>query len=216
MGGMSRRAIMDYSAELSNSILQKICNEMKELAKWMETWDSMISKQDTKRIKERGQDGQCRQSNHVGVCHSWDPTVPKSRPRFKEEGRRAAAQFYGAIMDWAESKGKGLGFWRSGENTRFTVILRAIRAIWKKERCQMDMLFDSEKNLETTYYMPISLLTYMKERFPVLMWADMFWTSPTSMARRRSFWPLSFVCEVIQALGKTLRMQLRTRVKGWP
>jgi hypothetical protein len=171
-------AIMDYSPDLGNSILQKICSELKELAKWMMEWDKMIAEKQTERIRDRGRGGQCRQSNHVGVCHSWDPTVPKSRPRFKEAGRRAAAQFYGAIMDWAESKGKGLGFWRSGESTRFTIILRAIRAIWKKEKCQMEMLFDSEKNLETTYYIPISLLTYMKERFPILMWAEMFKTSP--------------------------------------
>ena len=42
----------------------------------------------------------------------------------------------------------------------------------------MEMLFDYEKNLETTYYIPISLLTYMQERFPILMWAEMFKTSP--------------------------------------
>jgi hypothetical protein len=42
----------------------------------------------------------------------------------------------------------------------------------------MEMLFESEKNLATTYYMPISLLTYMYKKFPILMWADMFETSP--------------------------------------
>jgi hypothetical protein len=42
----------------------------------------------------------------------------------------------------------------------------------------MDMLYDYEKNLETTYYIPVTLLTCMQERFPVLMWADMFRISP--------------------------------------
>ena len=86
--------------------------------------------------------------------------------------------FYGAILDWAASKGKGLDFWWSGESMRPTIILRAIRAIWRKEKCQMDMLYDHEKNLKDTYYIPVTLLTCMKERFPVLMWADMFRTSP--------------------------------------
>jgi len=40
------------------------------------------------------------------------------------------------------------------------------------------MLFETEKNLATTYYMPISLLTYMYKKFPILMWAEMFETSP--------------------------------------
>jgi hypothetical protein len=61
---------------------------------------------------------------------------------------------------------------------RPTIILRAIRAIWRKEKCQMDMLYDHEKNLKDTYYIPVTLLTCMKERFPVLMWAEMFRTSP--------------------------------------
>ena len=144
-------AVMDHSLELSNSILQKISNEMKALAKWMIEWDLMFVNQEEDRIRDRGRKGQCRQSNHVNVCYSWDPTIPNSKPRFKEEGRRAAARFYGAILDWAASKGKGLEFWRYGDSTRSTIILRAIRAIWGKEKCQMDMLYDYEKNLENTY-----------------------------------------------------------------
>jgi hypothetical protein len=42
----------------------------------------------------------------------------------------------------------------------------------------MDMLYDYENNLETTYYIPVTLLTCMQERFPVLMWAEMFRLSP--------------------------------------
>jgi hypothetical protein len=86
--------------------------------------------------------------------------------------------FYGAIIDWATSKGKGLEFWWSGDSMRSTIILRAIRAIWGKEKCQMDMLYDYEKNFEDTYYIPVTLLTCMQEHFPVLMWAELFRISP--------------------------------------
>ena len=124
----------------------------------------MVAEQDDMRIRDRGRSGQCRESNHTQVCESWDPTKPHSKPKFINEERRIAAVFYGAIMDWAASKGKGLDFWLSGENTRSTIILRAIRAIWGKETCQMNVQFDSEKSLG--------------DNFPILMWAEMFRTSP--------------------------------------
>jgi hypothetical protein len=171
-------AIMDHHLELSNSIIQKIGNELKDLARWMMQWDLMFVNKEEERIRDRGRQGQCRQSHHTNVCHGWDPLDPRSKPRFKDEGRRVAARFYGAILDWAASKGKGLEFWKHSDSTRPTIILRAIRAIWGKERCQMDMLYDYEKNLETTYYIPVTLLTCMQERFPVLMWAEIFRTSP--------------------------------------
>ena len=138
----------------------------------------MFANEEWKRIRERGRDGQCRESNHTKVCQSWDPTIPNSKPKFIDEGRRMAAVFYGAIIDWATSKGKGLEFWWSGDSMRSTIILRAIRAIWGKEKCQMDMLYDYEKNFEDTYYIPVTLLTCMQEHFPVLMWAELFQTSP--------------------------------------
>jgi len=47
-----------------------------------------------------------------------------------------------------------------------------------RKKCQMDMLYDYEKNLETTYYIPVTLFTCMQEQFPILMWADMFRLSP--------------------------------------
>jgi hypothetical protein len=42
----------------------------------------------------------------------------------------------------------------------------------------MDMLYEYEKNLETTYYIPATLFICMQERFPILMWAEMFRLSP--------------------------------------
>ena len=111
----------------------------------------MFVNREWKRIQERGRDGQCRESNHTKVCQSWDPTIPNSKPKFIDEERRMAAVFYGAIIDWATSEGEALEFWWSGDSMRSTIILHAIRAIWGKEKCQMDMLYDSEKNFEDTY-----------------------------------------------------------------
>jgi len=99
-------AIMGHSAGLSTSIINKIGNELKNLARWMMKWDEMVEKDEKNTLWLRGQQGQCRQSNHVGVCHPWNPLEPKGRPRFKNEERRIAARFYGAILDWAASKGK--------------------------------------------------------------------------------------------------------------
>ena len=81
------------------------------------------------------------------MCESWDPTEENSRPIFIHEERRIAALFYGAIMDWAAQKGRNLDFWLSTNNDRPTMILRAIRAVWGKENCQMDVQFDHKKNL---------------------------------------------------------------------
>jgi hypothetical protein len=36
-------AIMEHSLELSNSILLKLSNEIKSLAKWMREWDLMFT-----------------------------------------------------------------------------------------------------------------------------------------------------------------------------
>ena len=60
------------------------------------------------------------------------------------------------------------------------MLLRAIRAVWEKERCQMNVQYDHEKSWGDTYYIPITLFTCMKEQFPLLMWAEMFQTSPQS------------------------------------
>ena len=141
-------------------------------------WDLMFVNKEEERIRDCGRKGQCRQSNYTNVCHGWDPLDPKSKPRFKDEGRRVAARFYGAILDWAASKGKGLEFWKHVDSERSTIILRAIRAIWGKDKCQMDVMYEYEKNLETTYYIPVTLFTCMQEHFPILMWAEMFRTSP--------------------------------------
>ena len=132
MGGVPR-SHHGTPLDLSNSILQKLGREMNSLARWMRTWDGMIAERDWTRIRDRGKSGQCRESNHTNVCESWDPTDPHSKPKFIDEERRVAAIFYGAIMDWAASKGKGLEFWLSGDSTRSTIILRAIRAVWGKE-----------------------------------------------------------------------------------
>jgi hypothetical protein len=171
-------AIMEHPLDLSNSILQKLGRELHALAKWMRTWDGMFTDGDWSRIRNRGQHGHCRESNHINVCESWDPTDPQSKPKFIDEERRIAAVFYGAIMDWAASKGKSLEFWLSGDSKRSTIILRAIRAVWGKEKCQMDVQFDHEKSLGDAYYIPVTLFTCMQERFPILMWAEMFRTSP--------------------------------------
>ena len=40
------------------------------------------------------------------------------------------------------------------------------------------MLYEIEKNIATTHYIPISLITYMRSQFPILMWAEIFQTSP--------------------------------------
>jgi hypothetical protein len=171
-------AIMVHSTKLTEVILNKISHELKSLARWMMGWDQQVESQDIKGLQERGGRGQCRQSTQNGVCHAWDPTKEGSRPKFKNQERLLAARFYGAIMDWAASKGRGLEFWKSSNPERPTTILRAIRAVWKKEKCQMDVLYESEKNLETTYYIPACLFTCMQEHFPILMWAEMFRVSP--------------------------------------
>jgi hypothetical protein len=142
-------AIMEHSLDFRNSILRKLGHELKSLARWMKNWDIMVAKREWTRIQERGQSGQCRESNHINVCESWDPTDPNSKPKFIDEERRVAAVFYGAIMDWAASKGKGLEFWWSGDNARFTIILRAIRAIWGKEKCQKECC-TTEKRISRT------------------------------------------------------------------
>ena len=170
--------IMDYSPALGNAITFKICSELKDLAKWMTDWDKMVAEKDEKQMRERGQKGQCRYSNHSHVCHAWDPTVTNSRTRIRDVGRRDAARFYCSALDWASQKGKDLSFWRSNDETRPTIVLRAIRAIWKKEKCHMEMLYEIEKNIATTHYIPISLITYMRSQFPILMWAEIFQTSP--------------------------------------
>ena len=58
------------------------------------------------------------------------------------------------------------------------MLLRAIRAVWGKEKCQMKFQYDHEKSWGDTYYIPVTLFTCMKEHFPLLMWAEMFQTSP--------------------------------------
>ena len=140
-------AIMEHPLDLINSILQRLGRELHALAKWMRTWDGMFTDGDWSRIRNRGQHGQCRESNHINACESWDPTDPQSKPKFIDEERRIAAVFYGAIMDWAASKGKGLEFWLSADSKRSTIILRASRAVWGKEKSQMDVQFDHEKIL---------------------------------------------------------------------
>jgi len=170
--------IMGHSTRLNNAIINKIGKELKDLAKWMRKWDEQVANDEREILWQRGQQGQCRQSNHKDVCHPWNPLEPNGRPRFKNEERRVAARFYGAILDWAASKGKGLEFWKHSDSLRPTIILRAIRAIWKKEKCQMDVLYEYEKNLETTYYIPVTLFVCMQEQFPILMWAEMFRLSP--------------------------------------
>jgi hypothetical protein len=62
-------AIMGHSAGLSTSMINKIGNELKDLARWMMRWDEMVEKDEKKTLWQRGQQGQCRQSNHVGVCY---------------------------------------------------------------------------------------------------------------------------------------------------
>ena len=42
----------------------------------------------------------------------------------------------------------------------------------------MNVQFDSEKSLGDTYYIPVSLFTCMGDNFPILMWAEIFRTSP--------------------------------------
>ena len=138
-------AIMVHSTKLTEVILNKISHELKGLAKWMMVWDQQVESQDIEGLRDRGERGQCRQSTQSGVCHAWDPTKEGSRPKFKNQERLLAARFYGAIMDWAASKGRGLEFWKSSNPERPTTILRAIRAVWKKEKCQMDVLYKSEK-----------------------------------------------------------------------
>jgi len=171
-------AVMGHSTKLKEVILNKIGHELKSLARWMLTWDEQVATKQEQVLWERGQKGQCRQSAHSGVCHPWDPTTEGNRPKFKNQERLVAAKFYGAIIEWAASKDRGLEFWKSGNDERPTIILHAIRAIWKKEKCQMDILYEHEKNLETTYYIPTSLFTCMQEHFPILMWAEMFRLSP--------------------------------------
>jgi len=171
-------AVMGHSTKLTEVILSKISHELKDLAKWMSTWDKQVANKDIRRLWERGQKGQCRQSAHSDVCHPWDPSTEGNRPKFKNQERLVAAKFYGAIIEWAASKDRGLEFWKSSSDERPTIILRAIRAVWKKEKCQMDVLYEHEKNLETTYYIPASLFTCMQEHFPILMWAEMFRVSP--------------------------------------
>ena len=63
-------AIMNHLLELSNSIIQKIGDELKDLARWMIQWDLMFVNKEEERIRDRGRKGQCRQSNHTNVCHS--------------------------------------------------------------------------------------------------------------------------------------------------
>ena len=119
-------AIMEHSIALTNVILHKICRDLHALAKWMKGWDEMIRSGDWARIRDRGRDGQCRESNKTKVCEAWDPTVLNSNPKFINEERRVAAVFYGGIMDWASQKGQGLEFWTSTSSDGPTMVLRAI------------------------------------------------------------------------------------------
>jgi len=100
----------------------------------MLTWDEQVLTEQEQTLRERGSKGQCRQSTHNDVCYPWNPAIKGNRPKFKNQERLIAAKFYGAIIDWAASKGRGLEFWKSGNNERPTIVLRAIRAIWKKEK----------------------------------------------------------------------------------
>ena len=101
-------AVMIHSAKLTEVILNKISHELKNLAKWMTGWDQQVANQDLNGLWDRGRKGQCRQSTHNGACHPWDPSTKGSRPKFKNQERLTAARFYGAIMDWAASKDRGL------------------------------------------------------------------------------------------------------------
>ena len=76
------------------------------------------------------------------------------------------------------AKGRDLDFWISSNPERPTMLLRAIRAVWGKEKSQMEVQYDYEKSCGDTYYIPVTLFTCMKEQFPLLMWAEMFQTSP--------------------------------------
>ena len=42
----------------------------------------------------------------------------------------------------------------------------------------MDVQYDYEKSLKDTHYIPVTIFTSMKEHFPIMMWAELFRTSP--------------------------------------
>ena len=78
-------AIVEHPTRLTRTIIQKICRELHSLAKWMKKWDDTIAKGEWEQIRDRGRHGHCRESNNIGVCESWDPCVPNSKPKFVDE-----------------------------------------------------------------------------------------------------------------------------------
>ena len=88
-------AIMVETGELKKTIIKRICKELGSLATWMKGWDELIAQREWKRIQDRGRDGQCRESTKKGVCESWDPTIPNSKPRFIDQDRMKTVLFYG-------------------------------------------------------------------------------------------------------------------------
>jgi hypothetical protein len=86
--------------------------------------------------------------------------MPNSKPKFVDQDRMKAALFYGAIIDWTTQMGRNLDFWIALNAEQPTMFLRAIRAVWGKEKCQMDVQYDHEKTCEETYYIPITLFIF--------------------------------------------------------